>query len=82
VEHQHAARTRGVAALGRRQRRACAGPACPHGLGGRPTGGVAVARSSGEEDVGVRVSHLISEEEPSASHMYARISSHTYDRQK
>jgi hypothetical protein len=28
------------------------------------------------------VSHLISEEEPSASHMCARISSHTYDRQK
>jgi hypothetical protein len=29
-----------------------------------------------------QVSHLISEEEPSASHMCARISSHTYDRQK
>jgi hypothetical protein len=28
------------------------------------------------------LSHLISEEEPSASHMCARISSHTYDRQK
>jgi hypothetical protein len=28
------------------------------------------------------VSHLISGEEPSASHMCARISSHTYDRQK
>jgi hypothetical protein len=28
------------------------------------------------------VSHLISEEEPSASHMCARISSHTYDRKK
>jgi hypothetical protein len=27
-------------------------------------------------------SHLVSEEEPSASHMCARISSHTYDRQK
>jgi hypothetical protein len=30
----------------------------------------------------VLLSHLISEEEPSASHMCARISSHTYDRQK
>jgi hypothetical protein len=28
------------------------------------------------------LSHLISEKEPSASHMCARISSHTYDRQK
>jgi hypothetical protein len=28
------------------------------------------------------LSHLISEEEPSASHMCARISSHTYDRRK
>jgi hypothetical protein len=28
------------------------------------------------------LSHLISEEKPSASHMCARISSHTYDRQK
>jgi hypothetical protein len=27
------------------------------------------------------VSHLFSEEKPSASHMCARISSHTYDRQ-
>jgi hypothetical protein len=26
--------------------------------------------------------HLISEEQPSASHMCARISSHTYDRRK
>jgi hypothetical protein len=31
---------------------------------------------------GIEVSHLISEEEPSASHMCARISSHTYDRRK
>jgi hypothetical protein len=31
---------------------------------------------------GGKMSHLISEEEPSASHMCARISSHTYDRQK
>jgi hypothetical protein len=29
-----------------------------------------------------QLSHLISKEEPSASHMCARISSHTYDRQK
>jgi hypothetical protein len=28
------------------------------------------------------LSHLISEEEPSASHMCASISSHTYDRRK
>jgi histone deacetylase 1/2 len=43
--------------------------------------GIIIASSS-EDLVNALLSHLISEEEPSASHMCARISSHTYDRQK
>jgi hypothetical protein len=43
-------------------------------IGARATPGGSLRREE--------LSHLISEEEPSASYMCARISSHTYDRQK
>jgi hypothetical protein len=44
----------------------------------RETHGIWVEHQNASEGL----SHLISEEEPNASHMCARISSHTYDRQK
>jgi hypothetical protein len=50
---------------------------------GRAGCGLAAGCGSRRAPRGIQgMSHLNSEEEPSASHMCARISSHTYDRQK